>query len=194
MTSLISRPQCLTSWVPVSPVHIAAELHHVVQRWRPELVLVDRTGPLGKTIFEQYLVWLGWPALEGWEYNPTTKGVLMKYLQSLIEEGDVELWDEESLMREFFSIEEKRMPTSQLPQYPKPDEGKSGLLEAGTISMRLVSSTRILLSSSNPGGNPMSSTAGTSLGRNSSYLAMSLSKNIAVCSTLIRTTRSLESS
>jgi hypothetical protein len=97
------------------------ELDEFYAMWNPQLVLIDRTGPQGKTIFEGYLVHLGW-ALEGWEYNLHSKGEIMNHLKILIERQELEMWDDDSMRKEFMSVEEKIMPNTGIRQYPKPED------------------------------------------------------------------------
>jgi hypothetical protein len=100
------------------------EMNEFYQLWKPELVVVDRTGPNGRMIFEGYLSWFGWN-LEGWLYTLDSKGELMRNLQLLFESDNLELWLDDSLIRELNSIEEQRLPGTDKPKYPKPDKGES---------------------------------------------------------------------
>jgi phage FluMu gp28-like protein len=98
---------------------IVAEMDDFIKIWNPKLVVVDRTGGNGKWIFEGYLVHLGWN-IEGWLYSNDSKAEIMRNLQLAFEQRNLELWGDETLMRELSRLEEKRLPGTNKPQYFHP--------------------------------------------------------------------------
>jgi hypothetical protein len=118
------------------------EMNEFISQWNVELVLVDRTGPNGRTIFEGYLVHFGWN-LEGWMYTPDSKGELMRYLQLQFQQEKVELWRQHDLMRELSNVEEKRLPGTGKPTYPKPEDGDGHDDQVQAVALALMAGAMV---------------------------------------------------
>jgi hypothetical protein len=102
---------------------IVSQLHEVYAYWRPDLCVVDRTGPVGKEVFFGYLIHLGWN-IEGWKQNNESKGEMMSNLELLLQDEEIELFDDHTLKVEFFSVRRIVTQMAGLVKYPKPDEEK----------------------------------------------------------------------
>jgi len=97
---------------------MVADWDLVVRHWKPHYILVDRTGAVGIRIYGGYLRGRpGWN-IGGFEYNLDSKGELMVNLQVLLQNGNIELWNDDSIISEFGGIEEKRLEGSSKPKFP----------------------------------------------------------------------------
>jgi len=108
------------------------QMAEFAQKWTPELTYIDRTGP-GAPVFEQhflpYTMTLNW-FMEGWEFTTNSKASLIRNLQMLFESDRVLLWDHDNIRKEFFVNIETRMPTSGIPQFPKPKGEKDDIVQS----------------------------------------------------------------
>lgn len=96
-------------------VDMATQINEFFNIWQPGLVLVDCTGQMNR-YFQQYFLSMPHPIV-GYTYNQDTKAELVKLCQVKLEKGDLELWDDDSLKREFKKFEEKRLPRTGRFQY-----------------------------------------------------------------------------
>jgi hypothetical protein len=106
----------------ISWEQMKSEMNEFYQIWKPVMTMMDRTGRWRRIFFE-ILEEYDWD-MEGYEFSLDSKAVLMMNLQILFEQGNIELFDDDLLMSEFMAVEEKRLPATDKPQYPKPTDTK----------------------------------------------------------------------
>jgi hypothetical protein len=94
------------------------EMNEVVKKWDPHMIYVDSTGRTG-SVYDRYIAPLDWNVI-GFEFGDASKNELMRNMQLLFEDGEIEIFDDRSLFDELKRVVEVRQAGSKFPKYPKP--------------------------------------------------------------------------
>ena len=93
------------------------EMNKLVIEWNPHMIYVDSTGRTG-SVYDRYIAPLDWNVI-GFDFGDASKNELMRNMQLLFEDGEIEIYDDRSLFDELKRVVEKRQPGSKFPKYPK---------------------------------------------------------------------------
>ena len=90
---------------------MTSQIAHHLDQWNPSLVVADVTG-YGKRIYHRYFVPMDHP-IKGLRYNAERKTELVNMTKTALERGELELWDDLRLKKEFKTMPEKRLDSGQ---------------------------------------------------------------------------------
>ena len=96
---------------------IIGDMHQHYRHWEPTVTYIDATGPTG--IVYNYFVELGWDC-EGFMYTNDSKRELYSNLKVMMEQGRLQLPDDDDLRKELMESREVIMPNTGMRKYPKP--------------------------------------------------------------------------